>query len=157
VNGGILGPSFTVRPAAQDEAGAIARLACDLGYPTDAETMRVRIRAVSQSPSDSLLVAAESCAITSGWIHAHSVHLIESGFCVEILGLVVSPSARRAGIGRALVAEVERWARSIRAEFVVVRSSVNRKESHAFYPALGYKPTKAQLVYRKPMLSAPSQ
>ena len=152
MNESIASPPFTVRHAAEHDAEAIARLACDLGYPASAETMRVRIRAVSASPSDSLFVAADLSGIAIGWLHAHSANLIESGFRVEILGLVVSPIARRAGIGRALVGEAEHWAASIGAEVVVVRSNVKRAESHGFYAALGYNSTKTQLVYRKPLI-----
>jgi len=150
-------PPFTVRRPTEHDADAISRLASDLGYPASAEIMRVRIRAVSESPSDSLFVAADSPGIVIGWLHAHSAHLIESGFRVEILGLIVSATARRAGIGRALVAEAERWARSIGAEVVVVRSNVKRVESHAFYPALGYTPAKTQLVYRKSLFDGSSR
>jgi len=149
-------PPFTVRRAAEHDADAVALLAGDLGYPASAETMRIRIRAVSESPSDSLFVAADSAGVSVGWLHAHAAQLIEAGFRVEILGLVVSPIARRAGIGRALVAEAERWAWSIGAEVVVVRSNVKREESHTFYSALGYIPVKTQLVYRKPLFGAPS-
>jgi GNAT superfamily N-acetyltransferase len=147
-------PPITVRPATEDDADAIARLACDLGYPVDPDAMRLRIQAVSASPADSLFVAADSSNTPVGWLQAHSAHVIESGFRVEILGLVVSPTVRRAGIGRALVAEAERWATSIGAEAVVVRSNVKRIESHAFYPALGYNSTKTQFVYRKPLFGA---
>jgi len=157
MNKGISSPPFTVRHATEHDADAVARLACDLGYPASAETMRVRIRAVSASPTDLLLVAADSSGVAIGWLHAHSAQLIESGFRVEILGLVVLPIARRAGIGRALVAEAERWAASIGAETVVVRSNVKREESHAFYPALGYTAAKTQHVYRKPLVDASSR
>jgi len=144
-----------IRRATERDADAVARLACHLGYPADTDTMRNRIRTVAASSGDLLLVAADSSDTAIGWLHAHAAQLIESGFRVEILGLVVSPVARRAGIGRALVAESERWAAGIGAEAVVVRSNVQREESHAFYPALGYHVTKTQLVYRKPLSGGP--
>src|SRR4051812_8104316 len=84
--GNILSPRFVVRRATEHDANAIAGLACDLGYPADTDTMRGRIRAVSESLVDSLFVAADSSAIPVGWLHAHSAQLIESGFRVEILG-----------------------------------------------------------------------
>ena len=56
---------------------------------------------------------------------------------------------RRQGVGRSLVAQAETWAREISAETVVVRSNARRLESHAFYPSLGYLPSKTQVVYRK--------
>jgi GNAT superfamily N-acetyltransferase len=149
MNEGIGGLPFRVRRATEHDAEVVARLACELGYPADTLTMRVRIRALSASSTDSLFVAVDSSDVPIGWLQAHSAHLIESGFRVEILGLVVASAARRAGIGRALVAEAEHWAASIGAQVVVVRSNVKREESHIFYRALGYHLTKTQLVYRK--------
>ena len=84
-----------------------------------------------------------------GFIQAHRVCIIEVGFRVEILGLVVSASARRSGIGQALIKEAERWAKSNGAEAVSVRSNTRRIEAHIFYPALGYKKIKTQAVYEK--------
>jgi ribosomal protein S18 acetylase RimI-like enzyme len=140
---------FTLRRATEDDADAVAALSRELGYPSDSGAMRSRIAALLQSSADVLFVADDASGASVGWLHAHTAQLIESGFRAEILGLVVSPTARRAGIGRALMAEAERWAESRGAEVVVVRSNVSREESHAFYPALGYENTKTQRVYRK--------
>ena len=65
------------------------------------------------------------------------------------MGLIVSERMRRQGAGRLLVEAAERWARELGATAIVVRSNVNREESHAFYPALGYAKSKTQNVYRK--------
>jgi hypothetical protein len=48
-----------------------------------------------------------------------------------------------------LVGRAETWATEISAETVVVRSNAKRVESHVFYPALGFLPSKTQVVYRK--------
>jgi GNAT superfamily N-acetyltransferase len=113
--------------------------------------MRSRIRDILRSTGDLLIVAEDSLDGVVGWLQAHAAHIVESGFRVEITGLIVSPAARRRGVGRALVAEAERWAGSLSAEAVVVRSNAKRLESHRFYPALGYARTKTQEVYRKPL------
>jgi len=84
-----------------------------------------------------------------GFIQAHRVCIIEVGFQVEILGLVVSSSARRSGIGQRLIEEAERWAKRIGAEVVSVRSNTKRIEAHTFYPALGYKKIKTQALYKR--------
>jgi len=68
---------------------------------------------------------------------------------VEILGLIVSSSARRSGIGRRLIDEAERWGKHIGAEAVSVRRNTKRTEAHVFYPALGYTKIKTQAVYEK--------
>ncbi len=53
-----------------------------------------------------------------------------------------------------LVVEAERWATTLDASAVVVRSNVAREESHHFYPALGYARTKTQHVYMKHLRSS---
>ena len=96
-----------------------------------------------------MIVAALPDKAVVGWLQAHASHVLESGFRVEITGLIVSPEIRRGSVGRSLVAEAEKWAAAQSAETVVVRSNIQRIESHLFYPALGYALSKTQTVYRK--------
>ena len=139
--------TLIVRRMAEADAEVVATLAGELGYPNDAEPIRARIRAIGES--DLLLVALDASDKAIGFIQAHRVCIIEVGFRVEILGLVVSSSARRSGIGQRLIEEAERWAKRIGAEVVSVRSNTKRIEAHTFYPALGYKKIKTQAVYEK--------
>lgn len=138
---------FQIRRMVGADAVAVAELATELGYPSEAETIRTRIEKIGDS--DLLLAAVTAADRPIGFIQANCVCIIEAGFRVEILGLVVSAKARRRGIGRKLIAEVERWAASLRSEAVVVRSNTQRTESHIFYPALGYTQIKTQAVYEK--------
>jgi GNAT superfamily N-acetyltransferase len=131
----------------EPDAEVVAKLATELGYPNEIAAIRRRIRPIGDT--DLLLVAADASEKPVGFIQAHRVCIIEVGFRVEILGLVVSSIARRKGIARLLVEEVERWARKIGAEVVSVRSNTKRAEAHSFYPALGYKQIKTQAVYEK--------
>jgi GNAT superfamily N-acetyltransferase len=136
-----------IRRMAETDAEVVAMLAGELGYPNQVEMIRARVRAIGES--DLLLVAMDANDKAVGFIQAHRVCIIEVGLRVEILGLVVSSSARRSGIGRRLIAEVERWATNIGAEAVSVRSNTKRIEAHIFYPALRYKKIKTQAVYEK--------
>ena len=141
--------SFSIRRGAQSDAPSIAELSATLGYTADASLIARRLNAIAASGADLIIVAVESQGAIIGWLQAHAAHILESGFRVEITGLIVSPEHRRRRVGAALVREAERWAGDLSAEAVVVRSNVQRTESHAFYPALGYHPTKTQNVYRK--------
>ena len=136
-----------IRQMAETDAEVVAMLAGELGYPNEVEAIRGRIRAIDES--DLLLVAVHAGDKAIGFIQAHQVRIIEVGFRVEILGLVVSSSARRGGIARRLIEEAEAWAKSIGAEAISVRSNTKRIEAHLFYPALGYKEIKTQAVYEK--------
>ena len=130
------------------DAEVVAELATELGYPNEIEAMRRRIRPIGEA--DLLLVATDGSDKPVGFIQAHRVCIIEVGFRVEILGLVVSSIARRKGIARMLIGEVELWAKKMGgAEVVSVRSNAKRAEAHLFYPAMGYKQIKTQAVYEK--------
>jgi len=139
--------TLRIRRIAAMDAEVVATLAGELGYPNEVEAMRARIRAIGES--DLLLVAVDATDRPVGFIQAHRVCVIEVGFRVEILGLVVSSSFRRSGIARRLIEEAESWAKNIGAEAISVRSNTKRIEAHLFYPALGYKNIKTQAVYEK--------
>jgi len=141
-----------VRPARSDDAGRIAALSGTLGYPVRPAELAVRLGRLEASDSDIVLVA-ERDGIVVGWIHGAQQDLLESERRCEILGLVVDDRARRGGVGRRLVAEIERWAGQRGIGLVSVRSATNRLESHPFYERLGYERVKSQHVYRKQLAS----
>ena len=132
---------------AEADAKIVAELTTELGYPNEIEAIRSRICAIGET--DLLLVAANGSDKPVGFIQAHRVRIIEVGFRVEILGLVVSSITRRKGIAQMLIGKVELWAKKIGAEVVSVRSNTKRAEAHLFYPAIGYKQIKTQAVYEK--------
>lgn len=137
----------TIRRMSEADADAVAQLSGELGYPSDADAVRRRLRAVD--PTDFLVVAVNPANGAIGFIHARITRSLEAEARVHILGLVVSSKARRAGVGRRLIAEVERWAATTDAEAIVVRSNTARGEAHGFYPAAGYEKVKTQAVYLK--------
>jgi GNAT superfamily N-acetyltransferase len=139
--------TLRIRRMAAKDAEVVATLAGELGYPNEVEAIRTRIRAIGES--DLLLVAVDATDRPVGFIQAHRVCVIEVGFRVEILGLVVLSSARRSGIARRLIEEVECWTKNIGVETISVRSNTKRIQAHLFYPALGFKKIKTQAVYEK--------
>ena len=139
--------NLQIRRMSATDAEAVAELAGELGYPCTSAEIKKRMEAISEK--DLLLVAINSADKPVGFIQANRIWIIEVGYMVEIVGLVVSATARRAGIGRRLIAEVESWAKSVGAPRVIVRSNTKRTESHRFYPALGYNLIKTQAVYEK--------
>jgi predicted N-acetyltransferase YhbS len=147
--------AISIRRAVEADAASIAQLSVTIGYDAEPAVVASRLRAILSSDADLMIVAVDSHRAIIGWLQAHAAHIVESGFRVEITGLIVSPGQRRHGVGRALVEEAERWAKAKAAEAIVVRSNVQRVESHAFYPALGYSATKTQNVYRKTLTSMP--
>ncbi|HXQ81642.1 MAG TPA: GNAT family N-acetyltransferase [Opitutaceae bacterium] len=140
---------FKVRAANLGDARSIATLSGELGYPAEPATVRERLRRILARDDQRVIVAELPDGRACAWLQAHFSEALESGPRVEIVGLVVSDGMRRRGVGRSLVAQAESWAAEISADTVVARSNAKRVESHAFYPALGFLPSKTQVVYRK--------
>ena len=143
---------FSIRRAKADDCAEIARLATQLGYPVTPKAMGARLKRLIGSEADAVFVAqtADGAALL-GWIHAVLSQYLESDFRVEITGLIVDETVQRKGLGRALVAQVEAWARRRGAVQASVRCRTTRPEAHRFYEGLGYGQYKTQIVFRKPL------
>ena len=135
-----------IRTAETPDVPAIAALAGELGYPTSADEMSRRLAALDDR--DAVFVAEQDggCA---GWIQISVVETLESSRFAEIRGLVVTEGQRGGGVGAALVAAAEEWARGKSCPRVRVRSNVVRERTHRFYERLGYRVVKSQKVFDK--------
>jgi GNAT superfamily N-acetyltransferase len=140
--------SVQIRRAGSGDASDIARLSTELGYPATDSGVIERINRLLGSPLHAVFVADADETVV-GWIAGELRISLETGARAEITGLVVDTTARRAGIGRALVATIERWALENEVDVVLVRSNVTRAEAHPFYVRLGYKQVKTQHSYKR--------
>jgi len=147
---------MTIRDAVSSDSADIARLTNLLGYAAGPEAISCRLAKIADRHEDLVIVAVLKEEVV-GWLQAHASVVLESGFRAEIVGLIVGEKSRRCGIGRSLVQRAEQWSREIGAEALVVRSNTKRVESHIFYPALGFSPSKTQSVYRKVLKTEPNQ
>jgi len=137
-----------IRSAFVEDAGVIAALATELGYPTTTEQAAGRLSALLARESYFVAVAEVSSRVV-GWVAVERRLLLESGERAEIVGLIVAATSRRAGIGAALVQAAESWARAQGMQVLSVRSNVARTEAHPFYEGLGYQRAKTQHAYTK--------
>lgn len=135
-----------IRTARADDAGEIARLAAQLGYPATTDEIAQRLGLLAAA-GQSLVAVADARDGLAGWIVVERRVTLESGVACEITGLVVDAARRRTGAGRALVAAAVGWARVQGVESLVVRSNVVREASHPFYEAQGFARRKTQHVY----------
>ena len=143
---------YSIRLAVRDDGAAIARLVTELGYPTSAEQMNVRLGRLLTSPNDVVFVAEiTDPVVTAGWIHGTVSQCVEADYRVEVAGLVVNEEFHRRGIGTALVRCVETWGLEQGAVQASVRCRTTRPEAHLFYERLGYCQIKTQVVLRKPL------
>lgn len=137
-----------IRPAQPADAAALAQLAGELGYPTNAGEISSRLAIVSASPNDAVLVA-EIEGRVEGWMHVRASVSLESGSFSEIRGLVVSEAMRSHGVGAELVHAAEEWARDRGMERIRLNTNVIRERAHAFYERCGFTHTKTSRVYEK--------
>ncbi|MDE3135043.1 MAG: GNAT family N-acetyltransferase [Acidobacteriota bacterium] len=137
-----------IRPARAEDAAALAPLATQLGYPSTTADIESRLALILPDPNQ-LVAVAELSGQVVGWIHVALYLTLESGIAVEIRGLVVEEKRRGMGLGRALLAHAEDWARQRGARAVRLRSNVVRDGAHAFYQHLGYSVVKTQHAFRK--------
>ena len=142
-----------VRPMTTTDADAVATLSKQLGYPVTPALIAERLALISRRPDNGFFVAERGGGAVVGWVHVYGVPLLESPqLFVEIGGLVVDAGARRQGIGRALMAQAEQWARAHGYFAVHLRSGMHRTEAHEFYQSLGYEITKTSRLFRKAIL-----
>ena len=68
---------------------------------------------------------------------------------VFLEGLYVTPSERRKGVARALVADVERWAEAQGCTELASDSSIENVTAHVMHRALGFEETERVVYFRR--------
>src|SRR5947209_6085470 len=126
----------TLRVAESGDADRIAELLGDLGYPAPAASVVGRLERLRASRSAAFVADVDDQTVGLCTVHLFDV-IHEDTPAAMLSVLVVSPLARRAGVGRRLVAQAEAWARAAGAGRIVVASGLARSDAHAFYEALG--------------------
>jgi ribosomal protein S18 acetylase RimI-like enzyme len=140
-----------IRPCLLADAPAVAGLATELGYPTDAAQARVRLEWLLGRGEDAVLVAEEeNGGAVVGWVHVREARSLESEPVAEIAGLVVTAARRGQGFGTALVQAGLAWAAERGLPTVRVRSNVVRADTHRWYQAAGFEVIKTQRVFSRP-------
>jgi N-acetylglutamate synthase-like GNAT family acetyltransferase len=138
-----------IREASLGDAARIAELSGQLSYPTKQADVERRMRALPQDGSHAVFIAEDGGGRVVGWAHVYALHFVGSELRAEVAGLVVDESCRRGGVGIALMARVEEWAREKSLPAVTLRSNVIREPAHKFYEKLGYTRIKTQHAFRK--------
>jgi GNAT superfamily N-acetyltransferase len=130
----------TIRDARPEDSPAIADLLGQLGYPAEAAAVERRVAALVTA-GDRLVVADAGGAVL-GLASLHvSPSLEHDRPAAKLAALVVDERHRGAGIGRALVDELEAEARARRCSVFFVTTAERRDDAHAFYERLGLERT----------------
>ena len=130
------------------DAGAVASLATQLGYPSSEAQVAERIPGVI-GREDAAALVAEDSGMVVGWIHVELRRTLVGDREAQIMALVVDERCRGRGIGKALTAEAERWARDRGAATVRVGSRTTREGAHRFYAREGYGLVKTSYWFEK--------
>ena len=139
-----------IRPARATDALRLAGQLAQLGYPSELDALTSRLAGILESAAQQILVAAPpDDSRIDGYIGLERRVTLHQDEHAEITDLVVDATARRSGLGRALVTAGEQWAARHGLHTMVVRSSVMRPESHLYYEGIGYQRTATSHVYHK--------
>lgn len=144
-----LDAGVSIRPMTAEDIPDVALLAGQLGYPSTEEQVRRRFEALTRLRHGGVYVAVAEPGRVVGWMSVAVQVTLEGDAGAEVWGLVVDESLRGRGIGRALMAHAEAWARERSLLDVSLRTNIIRKDTHRFYQSLGYEITKTQYKMKK--------
>ena len=126
-----------IRPACRDDAGDLAKLVTDLGYPVEAAELWARIEKMPAGAYQTLVAVMDYQV--AGFIGLLTLPVYEHPQPIGwILALCVSPRHRRQGVGRRLMEETEKYYRAQGVTDVRLHSGMQRGEAHEFYEKMGY-------------------
>ena len=135
-----------LRSAMIADADDVARLLTELGYPCEIDEAAERIDAIAANDRQALVLARRDGAVC-GLVALDFMYYLPLGtITCRVTALVVTPTAQGLGIGRQLLKEAERRARSGGAARIELTSGSQRTEAHAFYRACGYKDSSVRFV-----------
>lgn len=147
----------TIRRMEVRDAGEVAALAGELGYPMTPELMEARLinmqTSSPQQPAELLVAVAATGEHVIGWVHVCVPLFLTGTRSASVWGLVVGAAHRGQGLGRRLMDAAEEWAIEHGCEEMRLTSAAHRIDAHAFYERLGYNVEKSQLVLARSLES----
>ena len=131
---------LTIRDAQAADAGRIAGLLTQLGYPTQPSAVEARLERLAIVGDR--VVVADLDGLAVGLAHLQVAPAIERDRPAAKIGaLVVDEAHRGQGVGRALVQALEDDARARGCEQLFVTTAEHRDAAHAFYERVGLERT----------------
>jgi len=140
-----------IRRAESGDAAPLADLMTELGYPTRASEMEMRMEAISADNNYATFVAVSEgkvCGMIGTFTCYGYEHDNPGG---RILALVVSEKMRGRGVGHGLIAAAEADFAQRNVRRVAVNARFERTKAHEFYEGLGYKKNGVRLIKELPM------
>lgn len=138
--------SLKTRSAVLEDAGPIADLAAQLGYPSSAEAVALRMGRYLGN-NDERIIVAEIDGSVVGWTSVALVDHFYTPLYAEISGLIVDENRRGYGVGALLLKEAKAWAKERGVGTLRLRANALRKDAHRFYLREGFIKSKEQYVF----------
>ena len=130
-------PGTVLRAVEPADAHRIAELFTDEGYPATPTAIEARLARFADATSRVIVADAEGVVI--GFVAFHVMPRFEhDDVAVRVLALVVDAGARERGVGRSLLAEVERVGVEAGAAFIEVTAGHHRPDARHLYESMGY-------------------
>ena len=136
-----------IRRATDADASSIATLLAHLGYPAEADEVPERLQRLRSAGDEAFVAEIDRATVGLATVHSRAV-LHAARPVVQLTALVVPPEMRGRGVGRALVDEAERWAKTRGADRLVVTTALHRAEAPLFYERIGFEHTGRRYVKR---------
>ena len=140
-----------IRDAELNDAAELAVLMSQLGYETNRIEMERRLKSILCNPAYKTFVAVMDgsvCGMIGTLTYASYEHNDTGG---RILALVTLNTARRRGIGRALIATAEKDFTQRGISRVALNTRLARGVAHKFYESLGYERNGWRFVKQLPV------
>ena len=138
-----------IRPVTPADAPALRPLLAQLGYALDAAEIAARIARVAGADGHYLVLAEGADGAPDALLHVFGRAALEKPAEAVVQALVVRDGLRGRGLGRAMMALAEAWARQAGYRHISLNSQVSRDDAHAFYERLGYARYATSHQFRK--------
>jgi GNAT superfamily N-acetyltransferase len=92
-----------------------------------------------RSPGASILIAEDEKGERLGFIHLSEEEDYYGGACGHVGDVIVAPAARGQGVGKALLAAGERWARERGYRMLTLNVFLGNEKARAVYEAAGFR------------------
>jgi GNAT superfamily N-acetyltransferase len=138
-----------IRPVTPADAPALRPLLAQLGYALETVEIAARIARVAAAEGHYLMLAEGTDGAPDALLHVFGRAVLEKPAEAVVQALVVRDGLRGRGLGRAMMALAEAWARQAGYRHISLSSQVSRDDAHAFYERLGYARYATSHQFRK--------
>ncbi|WP_018751324.1 GNAT family N-acetyltransferase [Paenibacillus sanguinis] len=136
----VLAPALIIRKGCCDDVAHMLPLMRQLRYPTTSSVLKERLAMLEEQPLFGNLVAElDGIVVGTAFLKQYQTHDMKKPV-TRITALIVDEAHRASGIGRRLIEEAERWARSRgSSELILSTAGENHRSVKAFYEHCGFR------------------